>query len=77
MRRVAIVGVGLTKTATRRNDVTHPELMLEAVNAALELPLSKGLEYEKELFLKCWATEDRLEGVRAFLEKRKPVYRGK
>jgi len=36
VRRVAIVGVGLTKTATRRNDVTHPELMLEAVNAALK-----------------------------------------
>ena len=36
MRRVAIVGVGLTKTATRRNDVTHPELVMEAVSAALK-----------------------------------------
>lgn len=53
------------------------KLAKEAVNAALELPLSKGLEYEKELFLKCWATEDRLEGVRAFLEKRKPVFKGR
>jgi acetyl-CoA C-acetyltransferase len=34
-RKVAIVGVGLTKTATRRNDVTHPELTYEAVKTAL------------------------------------------
>ena len=34
-RKVAIVGVGLTRMATRRNDLTHPELSHEAVNAAL------------------------------------------
>ncbi|MFB0563589.1 MAG: thiolase family protein [Candidatus Lokiarchaeia archaeon] len=35
-RKVAIVGVGLTKMTTRRNDLTHPELSHEAVNAALK-----------------------------------------
>jgi len=35
-RKVAAVGVGLTKTATRRNDVMHPELLYEAISAALK-----------------------------------------
>ena len=35
-RKVAIIGVGLTKTATRRNDVMHPELSYEAISAALK-----------------------------------------
>jgi len=35
-RKVAIIGVGLSKTATRRNDVTHPELSYEAISAALK-----------------------------------------
>ncbi|MBI2847527.1 MAG: thiolase family protein [Chloroflexi bacterium] len=34
-RRVALVGVGLTKTANRRKDITYPELTFEAVNNAL------------------------------------------
>jgi acetyl-CoA C-acetyltransferase len=34
-RRVAIVGVGLTRTSSHRRDVTYPELVYEAVSAAL------------------------------------------
>ncbi|XP_073442420.1 enoyl-CoA hydratase, mitochondrial isoform X2 [Dendrobates tinctorius] len=42
----------------------------EAVNAAFELPLSEGNRLEKRLFHSTFATDDRKEGMTAFLEKR-------
>ena len=39
-RRVAIVGVGLTKCSSHRKDVTYPELIYEAVSGALAHGLS-------------------------------------
>ena len=36
----------------------------------------KGLEKEIEFFARCFATQDRLEGINAFLEKRKPKFKG-
>jgi len=55
----------------------HLQAAKTAINAALEMPLSQGLAYERELFQFVWSTEDRLEGMRAFLEKRKPEFRGR
>jgi enoyl-CoA hydratase len=52
-------------------------LAKQAVNAAFELPLKEGLEHEKELFLTAFASEDGREGVRAFIEKRAPEFRGR
>ncbi|MEM2236927.1 MAG: enoyl-CoA hydratase/isomerase family protein [Candidatus Caldarchaeum sp.] len=49
----------------------------EAVNAALETSLSAGLRLELQLFASLFSTEDQKEGARAFLEKRKPVWKGK
>ncbi|XP_055341804.1 enoyl-CoA hydratase, mitochondrial-like [Paramacrobiotus metropolitanus] len=46
----------------------------EAVNASFEVPLSHGLVYEKRLFHSTFATNDRKEGMTAFLEKRSPSY---
>ncbi len=49
----------------------------EGVLKAFEMPLSEGLEYERKLFYMLFATEDQKEGMRAFVEKRKPTFRGK
>lgn len=48
-----------------------------AVAAAAEAPLAAGLAMERELFITAFASDDRLEGVRAFLEKREPDFRGR
>ncbi|WP_144794855.1 enoyl-CoA hydratase [Kocuria palustris] len=47
----------------------------EAVNAALETPLSQGLISERRLFHSLFATEDQKEGMAAFVEKREPQFR--
>ncbi len=52
-------------------------LAKEAVLKAHETALSEGLEYERKLFYMLFATADQKEGMRAFLEKRPPVYAGK
>jgi enoyl-CoA hydratase len=49
----------------------------EAIRQAAELPLSAGLRLERQLLYLLFATEDRTEGMRAFLEKRPPVWRGR
>lgn len=47
-----------------------------AVRAAADMPLSAGLRYETELFVTCFASDDKREGVSAFLEKRTPEFPG-
>jgi enoyl-CoA hydratase len=49
---------------------------LDAVTRGSELPLADGLELEAQLFAGLFATKDMREGTRAFLEKRKPSFRG-
>jgi enoyl-CoA hydratase/carnithine racemase len=49
----------------------------QAVLAADETPLAAGLEQERRLFELAMATEDRVEGMTAFVEKRPPEFRGK
>ncbi|HEY8417738.1 MAG TPA: enoyl-CoA hydratase-related protein [Limnochordales bacterium] len=44
---------------------------------AIDVPLAQGLEAEASDFLAIVATDDAQEGVRAFLEKRKPTFRGR
>lgn len=49
----------------------------KAILKSLELPLEAGLQEERELFYKLFDSEDQKEGMRAFLEKRKPSFKGK
>ncbi len=52
-------------------------LAKEAVLKAHETTLSEGLEYERKLFYMLFATADQKEGMKAFLEKRKPLFAGR
>ncbi len=49
----------------------------QAVLTAEETALSAGLDHERRLFEIAMATEDRVEGMNAFLEKREPKFKGK
>ena len=52
-------------------------LAKQAMLAAEETSLSAGLETERRLYELSMATEDRVEGMRAFLEKREPRFSGR
>ncbi len=52
-------------------------LTKDAVNRAYELSLQEGLNYEKRNFYLLFGTEDRLEGMNAFIEKRKPEWKNR
>ncbi len=49
------------------------EAILKSANTALD----DGLDFERKSFYMLFASEDRNEGMKAFLEKRKPVFKGK
>jgi enoyl-CoA hydratase len=49
----------------------------EAVLKSANAPLDEGLEFERKSFYLLFASEDRSEGMKAFLEKRKPEFKGR
>lgn len=51
-------------------------MVKDAVNKAQDLTLEHGLDYESRLFAILFSTEDQKEGMRAFVEKRKPEWKG-
>ena len=52
-------------------------LAKEAVDEAFETPLSAGIDFERRSFYLARASEDADEGLSAFVEKRKPEFRGR
>lgn len=52
-------------------------LAKEAVLQSYEGTLSEGLSFERKNFYMCFASEDQKEGMAAFIEKRKPEFKGK
>jgi enoyl-CoA hydratase len=67
------------KTAQKICELSLPVVMLakESVNRAFETTLSEGVRFERRLFHSCFAIEDQKEGMAAFVEKRKPAFKGR
>jgi enoyl-CoA hydratase/carnithine racemase len=68
--------MALANTVAERPPIAA-RLAKQAVLAAEETALSAGLEAERRLYEIAMATEDRVEGMQAFLEKREPKFEGK
>ncbi|MEX2448332.1 MAG: enoyl-CoA hydratase-related protein [Solirubrobacterales bacterium] len=66
----------LARTIAERPPIAA-RLAKQAVLAAQQSGLSAGLEHERRLYELAMATEDRVEGMRAFLEKREPRFEGR
>jgi enoyl-CoA hydratase len=49
----------------------------ESVNVAFETPLAEGIRFERRIFHSLFATDDQKEGMKAFVEKRKPDWKNK
>lgn len=47
------------------------------INKSFEMPLAQSLDLERTVFNGLFATEDQKEGMKAFIEKRKPTWKGK
>jgi enoyl-CoA hydratase/carnithine racemase len=68
--------VELARVIARRPPIAI-RLAKQAVLAAEENTLAAGLDHERRLFELAMATEDRVEGMSAFIEKRRPEFRGR
>lgn len=53
------------------------QLAKEAINRSFETQLDEGLMFERKNFYLTFATEDQKEGMKAFIEKRKPEYKNR
>ena len=52
------------------------EYAKETINKGMDLTLGQGLRLEQDLTVILQSTADRAEGIRSFLEKRRPEFRG-
>ncbi|MBN1634359.1 MAG: enoyl-CoA hydratase/isomerase family protein [Ignavibacteria bacterium] len=53
------------------------QLAKESILKSFELSLNEGIEFERKNFYLLFASEDKFEGMKAFIEKRKPVWKHK
>ena len=65
--------------AAKISSFSQPIIMMakESVNRAYETSLAEGLRFERRLIHSIFALEDQKEGMSAFVEKRKPVFKNK
>jgi enoyl-CoA hydratase len=67
------------KAAQKIAEFSRPALYLakESVNRAFETTLDEGVRFERRVFHSLFATEDKAEGMAAFVEKRKPHFKNR
>jgi enoyl-CoA hydratase len=67
------------KVADTIASMSLPSLMAakESVNRAFEVGLAEGVLFERRVFHSLFATEDQKEGMKAFIEKRKPAWKNR
>lgn len=68
--------VRLAKTIAEKSPIAA-QMAKEAVLKAFDTPIQEGLLHERKNFYMLFSTEDQKEGMAAFVEKRKPEFKGK
>ena len=63
----------MTRAVARQNRYAIAQAK-QVINTGVEIPLATACAMEIDAFNRCFATEDRVEGMTAFLEKRTPVF---
>ncbi|MDZ5446379.1 enoyl-CoA hydratase-related protein [Micromonospora sp. 4G57] len=73
--RVVEAGIAVARSVAAQSPVAA-RLGKAALRASEEVGVSSGLDYERSLLLTLLSTDDHLEGIDAFLEKRPPSFKG-
>ncbi|NLH46128.1 MAG: crotonase, partial [Acholeplasmataceae bacterium] len=63
-----------TAEKIKNNAKLAVQLAKVAVNRGIDADITTGVSYEGEVFGLCFATDDQKEGMKAYLEKRKPAF---
>jgi len=66
---------GIIQSMLKRGPIAI-RLAKEAVLKGFDMTLEQGIRLEEDLYALLQTTADRTEGVRAFLEKRRPLFKG-
>lgn len=82
INKVVPVEMYLREAATLASEIAQmspiaAQLAKESINRAFETHLDEGLHFERKNFYLCFSSEDQKEGMKAFIEKRKPEFKGR